>query len=164
MLLYLFFDWNIFWSFFFKIFLGVLRVDVRRRSDINPNWKKENEEKGEAEEEESVSLPSRQDPLSILESAICLYIRVTIKRWDNAAVHGYVTLSPYYRNLRQCMKIRQTNRPSQVLKLYLRSILLWSIEFFFSVHCLLLCFYCGIKQKWVKFICVIEYYITLYIV
>ena len=37
-------------------------------SNINHKLKKENEEKSEAEEEESVILPSRQDPLFILES------------------------------------------------------------------------------------------------
>ena len=41
------------------------KFNVRRAgegSDINQKGKKENEEKSEAEEEESVSLPSRQDP------------------------------------------------------------------------------------------------------
>ena len=40
---------------------------MRKAGDINHKWKKENEERSEAEEEESVSMPSRQDPLSILQ-------------------------------------------------------------------------------------------------
>ena len=46
---------------------------MRKAGDINNKGKKENEEKSEAEVEESVSLPSRQDPLSILKSHSYLF-------------------------------------------------------------------------------------------
>ena len=54
-----------------------------------------------------------------------------------------MTLSPDS-TTETCANIWRSDRPA-VLKLYLRSILLWSIENCLSVHRLLLCFYSRIE-------------------